>query len=139
MKKHEADTTMNRHGWRDEPLEIEVGGLYEVWLQHDWEEPKPCVTVIPTSAGTNFRRWEVLVDGQVKDVYAGQIFRSGTATWPEPPFVMPIIKKDVIGKIARLHHDGVSRSFGIGSAVPRAWCVLCAGQHLGRWFGLQCL
>ena len=82
MKKHEADTTMNRHGWRDEPLEIEVGSLYEVWLQHDWEEPKPCVTVIPTSAGTNFRRWEVLVDGQVKDVYAGQIFRSGTATRP---------------------------------------------------------
>jgi len=92
MKKHEADTTMNRHGWRDEPLEIEVGGLYEVWLQHDWEEPKPCVTVIPTSAGTNFRRWEVLVDGQVKDVYAGQIFRSGTATRPEPPFTMPTIK-----------------------------------------------
>jgi len=92
MKKHEADTTMNRHGWRDEPLEIEVGGLYEVWLQHDWEEPKPCVTVIPTSAGTNFRRWKVLVDGQVKDVYAGQIFRSGTATRPEPPFTMPTIK-----------------------------------------------
>jgi len=92
MKKHEADTTMNRHGWRDEPLEIEVGGLYEVWLQHDWEEPKPCVTVIPTSAGTNFKRWKVLVDGQVKDVYAGQIFRSGTATRPEPPFTMPTIK-----------------------------------------------
>ena len=87
-----SNTTMNRHGWRDEPLEIEVGGLYEVWLQHDWEEPKPCVTVIPTSAGTNFRRWEVLVDGQVKDVYAGQIFRSGTATRPEPLFTMPIIK-----------------------------------------------
>jgi len=92
MKKHEADTTMNRHGWRDEPLEIEVGGLYEVWLQHDWEEPKPCVTVIPTSAGTNFKRWKVLVDGQVKDVYAGQIFRPGTATRPEPPFTMPTIK-----------------------------------------------
>ena len=92
MKKHEADTTMNRHGWRDEPIEIEAGGLYEVWLQHDWEEPKPCVTVIPTSAGTNFKRWKVLVDGQVKDVYAGQIFRSGTATRPEPPFTMPTIK-----------------------------------------------
>ena len=92
MKKPEADTTINRHGWRDEPLEIEVGGLYEVWLQHDWEEPKPCVTVIPTSAGTNFRRWEVLVDGQVKDVYAGQIFRSGTATRPEPLFTTPTIK-----------------------------------------------
>jgi len=93
MKKHGVDTTMNRHGWRDEPLEIEVGGLYEVWLQHDWEEPKPCVTVIPTSAGTNFKRWKVLVDGQVKDVYAGQIFRSGTATRPEPPFTMPTTKR----------------------------------------------
>jgi hypothetical protein len=92
MKKHEADTTMNRHGWRDEPLEIEVGGLYEVWLQHDWEEPKPCVTVIPTSAGTNFKRWKVLVDGQVKDVYAGQIFKSGTATRPNPRITMPTIK-----------------------------------------------
>ena len=92
MKKPEADTTINRHGWRDEPLEIDVCGLYEVCLQHDWEEPKPCVTVIPTSAGTNFRRWEVLVDGQVKDVYAGQIFRSGTATRPEPLFPTPTIK-----------------------------------------------
>jgi len=88
---------MNRHGWRDEPLEIEVGGLYEVWLQHDWEEPKPCVPVTPTSAGTNFKRWKVLVDGQVKDVYAGQIFRSGTATRPEPPFTLPIIKQRYSG------------------------------------------
>jgi len=92
MKKPEADTTMNRPGWRDYELDIIVGELYEVWLQHDWEEPKPCVTVIPTSAGTNFKRWKVLVDGQVKDVYAGQIFRSGTATRPKPPFTMPTIK-----------------------------------------------
>jgi len=92
MKKPEADTTMNRPGWRDYELDIIVGELYEVWLQHDWEEPKPCVTVIPTSAGTNFKRWKVLVDGQVKDVYAGQIFRSGTATRPEPSFTMPTIK-----------------------------------------------
>jgi len=91
MKKHESDTTMNRPGWRDYELDIIVGELYEVWLQHDWEEPKPCVTVIPTSAGTNFKRWKVLVDGQVKDVYAGQIFRSGTATRPKPPFTMPTI------------------------------------------------
>ena len=86
------DITMNRPGWRDYELEIIVGELYEVWLQHDWEEPKPCVPVIPTSAGTNFRHWEVLVDGQVKEAYAGQIFRSGTATRPNPSFTMPIIK-----------------------------------------------
>ena len=87
-----SDTTMNRPGLRDYELEIIVGELYEVWLHHDWEGPKLCVPVIPTSAGTNFRRWEVLVDGQVKDVYAGQIFRPGTATAPMPPFTMPIIK-----------------------------------------------
>jgi len=87
-----SDTIMSRSGWRDYELDIIVGELYEVWLHHDWEEPKPCVTVIPTSAGTNFRRWKVLVDGQVKDVYAGQIFRPGTATRPEPPFTMPTIK-----------------------------------------------
>ena len=36
--------------------------------------------------------WKVLVDGQIEEVYAAQIFRTGTATRPDPPFAMPIIK-----------------------------------------------
>ena len=88
-----SDTTMNRPGWRDYELEIIVGELYEVWLQHDWEEPKPCVPVIQIATDAISPNWEVLVDGQVKDVYAGKIFRSGTATRPEPPFTFPTMKR----------------------------------------------
>ena len=87
-----SDTAMSRSGWRDYELEIEVGGLYEVWLHHDWEEPKPCVPVIQIATDALSPNWEVLVDGQVKEVHAGQIFRPGTATRPNPPFTMPIIK-----------------------------------------------
>jgi hypothetical protein len=83
---------MNRPGWRDYELEIEVGSLYEVWLHHDWEEPKPCVPVIQIATDVLSPNWEVLVDGQVKEIYAGKIFRPGTATRPNPPFTMPIIK-----------------------------------------------
>ena len=88
-----SDTTMNRPGWRDEPLEIEVGGLYEVWLHHDWEEPKPCVPVIQIATEVLSPNWEVLIDGGVKEVHAGQIFRPGTATAPMPPFTMPTMKR----------------------------------------------
>ena len=88
-----SDTTTNRPGWRDEPLEIEVGGLYEVWLHHDWEEPKPCVPVIQIATDALSPNWEVLVDGGVKEVHAGQIFRPGTATRPNPPFTMPTMKR----------------------------------------------
>jgi hypothetical protein len=87
-----SDTTMNRPGLRDYELEIIVGELYEVWLHHDWEEPKPCVPVIQIATDAISPNWEVLVDGQVKEVHADQIFRSGTATRPNPPFTMPIIK-----------------------------------------------
>ncbi len=87
-----SDTIMSRSGWRDYELDIIVGELYEVWLQHDWEEPKLCVPVIQIATDATSPNWEVLVDGQVKDVYAGQIFRSGTATRPEAPITMPIIK-----------------------------------------------
>lgn len=86
---HTVDT---RPGWRDEPLEIEVGGLYEVWLHHDWEEPKPCVPVGRVFTLPGAPDWKVLVDGQVKEVHAGQIFSPGAATAPMPPFTMPIIK-----------------------------------------------
>ena len=88
-----SDTAVSRPGWRDEPLEIEVGELYEVWLHHDWEEPKPCVPVIQISSDVISPNWEVLVDGGVKEVHAGQIFRPGTATRPNPPFTMPTMKR----------------------------------------------
>ena len=88
-----SDTAMSRSGWRDEPLEIEVGGLYEVWLHHDWEEPKPCVPVIQIATDALSPDWEVLVDGQVKGVHAGQIFRPGTATRPAPPITFPTMKR----------------------------------------------
>jgi hypothetical protein len=87
-----SDTIMSRSGWRDYELDIIVGELYEVWLHHDWEEPKLCVPVIQIATDAISPNWEVLVDGQVKKVHAGQIFRSGTATRPEAPFTMPIIK-----------------------------------------------
>jgi hypothetical protein len=87
-----SDTIMNRPGWRDYELDIIVGELYEVWLHHDWEEPKLCVPVIQIATDAISPNWEVLVDEQVKKVHARQIFRSGTTTRPNPPFTMPTIK-----------------------------------------------
>lgn len=81
------NTIATRRGWRDEPLEIIEGGLYEVWLHHDWEEPKPCVPVVRIATDAISPNWEVLVDGQVQQVHAGQIFRPGTATRPDPPII----------------------------------------------------
>lgn len=88
------NTIATRRGWRDEPLEVIEGELYEVWLHHDWEEPKPCVPVvrIATDAISPNSNWEVLVDGEVKEVHAGQIFRPGTATRPEVPFFIKMSK-----------------------------------------------
>lgn len=86
-------TASTRPGWRDYPLEIIEGGLYEVWLHHDWEEPKPCVGVIPIATDATSPNWEVLVDGAIQGVHAGQIFRTGTATRPDPPITFPKVKK----------------------------------------------
>jgi hypothetical protein len=91
MNQNIIDTN-GRPGWRHYELDIIVGELYEVWLQHDWEEPKTCVPVIKIASDVLSPNWEILIDGQVKEVHAGQIFRIGTATAPMPPFTMPIIK-----------------------------------------------
>ena len=88
----DSHTVATRPGWRDEPLEIIEGGLYEVWLHHDWEEPKPCVPVIRIATDAISPNWEVLVDGQVQQVHAGQIFRQGAATRPDPPITFPKIR-----------------------------------------------
>jgi hypothetical protein len=92
MNPPAKDITMNRPGWRDYELDIIVGELYEVWLHHDWEEPKTCVPVVKIATDVLSPNWEILVDGQVKQVHGGQIFRIGTATAPMPAFTMPIIK-----------------------------------------------
>jgi len=89
------DTFMSRSGWRNYELDIIVGELYEVWLQHDWEGPKTCVPVVnePALAPVpGAPDWQILVDGQLREIQSGQIFRIGTATRPESPFTMPIIK-----------------------------------------------
>jgi hypothetical protein len=87
-----GETISTRSGWRNYPLEIIEGELYEVWLHHDWEEPKPCVGVVPIATDAISPNWEVLVDGNVQRVHTGQIFRTGTATRPDPPITFPKIK-----------------------------------------------
>jgi hypothetical protein len=91
MNQNIIDTN-GRPGWRDYELDIIVGELYEVWLHHDWEEPKTCVPVDRAFTLPGAPDWKILVDGQVKEVHEGQIFRIGTATAPMPAFTMPIIK-----------------------------------------------
>ena len=86
------DTIMSHPGRRDYELDITAGELYEVWLHHDWEESKACVPVDRAFTLPGAPDWKILIDGQVKEVHAGQIFRIGTATRPEAPFTMPIIK-----------------------------------------------
>ena len=92
MNPPAKDITMNRPGWRHYELDIIVGELYEVWLHHDWEEPKTCVPVDRAFTFLGDPDWKILVDGQVREVHGGQIFRIGTATAPMPTFTMPIIK-----------------------------------------------
>jgi len=95
MNPPAKDTTMNRPGWRDYELDIIVGELYEVWLQHDWAGPKTCVPVdhdIGLAPVPGAPDWQILVDGHLREIQSEQIFRIGTATRPDSPFVMPIIK-----------------------------------------------
>ena len=91
MNQNIIDTN-GRPGWRHYELDIIVGELYEVWLHHDWEEPKTCVPVDRAFTLPGAPDWKILVDGQVNEVHAGQIFRIGTAGAPMPPFTMPIVK-----------------------------------------------
>jgi len=76
-------------GYRDYVLMVSKGELYEVWLHHDWEEPKPCVVVKQLVHDGREQMWEVLVDGTVQKVFDAQIFRIGTATRPESPYSFP--------------------------------------------------
>ena len=73
-------------GFRAYHLRVIVGELYEVWLHHDWEEPKPCVAVSQIASVVVSPNWEILVDGTTQQVHEAQIFRIGTATRPENPY-----------------------------------------------------
>jgi hypothetical protein len=81
--------TNGRPGWRDYELDIIVGELYEVWLHHDWEEPKTCVPVIKIASPITGRSSSM---GRSSRSMGGQVFRIGTATAPMPPFTLPIVK-----------------------------------------------
>jgi len=84
-----SNIVLPRSGYRDYVLMVSKGELYEVWLHHDWEEPKPCVVVKHLAFDAREHNWEVLVDGTVQKVYDVQIFRIGTATRPEAPHSFP--------------------------------------------------
>jgi hypothetical protein len=60
-------------------MDIESGGLYEVWLSLD-DHPKPAIAIrhIPDHLA-RIEIWEVLVDGTLMAQRAGRIFRTGTA------------------------------------------------------------
>ena len=100
MNQNIIDSIASRPGWRDYELEIIDGELYEVWLHHDWEGPKTCVPVVKIATDVLSPNWEVLVDGQTREVHAGQIFRIGTATKPKPTFTMPFVKRVYSGLTA---------------------------------------
>lgn len=81
-----SSIVLPRSGYRDYVLLVGKGELYEVWLHHDWEAPKPCVVVKHLVHDGREHMWEVLVDGNVQKVFDAQIFRIGTATRPEGPY-----------------------------------------------------
>jgi len=95
-----TNITMTTPGYRDYDLLVSKGELYEVWLHHDWEAPKPCVVVKHLAFDTREHNWEVFVDGTVQKVYDEQIFRIGTATRPKAPYSFPGTKKVVAALIA---------------------------------------
>jgi hypothetical protein len=83
MKKLKAtwqvDTKVLADFQRGYEMNIEPGGLYEVWLSLE-ERPKPAVAIRYLE---NIDIWEVLVDGQVITQDTRRIFRTGTAK-PSP-------------------------------------------------------
>lgn len=90
-----SNITMTTSGYRAYHLRVIEGELYEVWLHHDWEEPKPCVAVSQITSVVVSPNWEILVDGTTQQVHETQIFRIGTATRPEPPYSFPGVKRVV--------------------------------------------
>jgi hypothetical protein len=103
MSSKESETPP---GYRDYPLDIVEGEIYEVWLEHSWDGPKACVAVsrIATDKGSPSWEispdWDILVDGQVRRVFADRVFRQGTATRP-PTFIFPKVRKVGYSQLAQ--------------------------------------
>ena len=89
MSSKESETSS---GYRDYPLDIVEGEIYEVWLEHSWDGPKACVAVSRIATDKGSPDWEILVVGQVRRVFADRVFSQGTATRP-PTFMFPKVRK----------------------------------------------
>ena len=85
MSSKESETPP---GYRDYPLDIVEGEIYEVWLEHSWDGPKACVAVSRIATDKGSPDWEILVDRHVRRVFAERVFSQGTATRP-PTFIFP--------------------------------------------------
>lgn len=81
-------------GYRTYDLDIEEGGLYEIWLTPSWRAPKTCLAVRCSHPQGNF--WDVLVDGTVKRIAATRVFAPGTATEPKYPTPWTISANDIV-------------------------------------------
>lgn len=81
MSKLKATRSID-HTSRGYHMDIEPGGLYEIWLPFD-EHPKLAVTIscITERRAAN-KIWEVLVNGQVITQRSDRIFRIGSAKPP---------------------------------------------------------
>jgi len=78
-------------------MDIEPGGLYEIWLSLD-VRPKPAIAIrhIPDYLD-QIETWEVLVDGILITQRAGRIFRTGTAKPPPSNMeaIMSAMKEEI--------------------------------------------
>lgn len=84
------DLKAMEHTDRGYHMDIEPGGLYEIWRSLD-VHPKPAIAIsrIPDHLD-HIEIWEVLVDGILITQRAGRIFRTGTAK-PHPSSVEEIM------------------------------------------------
>jgi hypothetical protein len=77
------DLKAMEHTDRGYHMDIEPGGLYEIWRTLD-VRPKPAIAISRIPAHLDqIETWEVLVDGILITQRAGRIFRTGTAK-PHP-------------------------------------------------------
>jgi hypothetical protein len=97
MSSKESETPP---GYRDYPLDIVEGEIYEVWLEHSWDGPKACVAVSRIATDKGSPDWEILVDGHVRRVFADRVFSQGTATRP-PTFIFPKVRKVGYSQLAQ--------------------------------------
>lgn len=97
MSSKESETP---RGYRDYPLDIVEGEIYEVWLERSWDGPKACVAVSRIATDKRSPDWEILVDGQVRRVFADRVFSQGTATRP-PTFIFPKVRKAGYSQLAQ--------------------------------------